>query len=221
MGFGSDVFRQVLQLYLMRLPGALVISLQVTSGAAAIGMVLGLVLALGYLASTPLISPLARALVYFVRAIPVPPFLYLVYFGILALVFPIEPAYAGMIALGILLAPYMAELYRAGIQSVGAGLIEAGLSLGMSGALVQRRIVLPIALRVMLPAIGQLIVGTLINSSTVALLGGRDITGMSRNIIYAYWTTELYMVVAVTYFVICYPISRVLTWLERRMKVLT
>jgi ABC-type amino acid transport system permease subunit len=60
---------------------------------------------------------------------------------------------------------------------------------------------------------------TLLNSAFVAIMGGKDITGMSRNIIYTWFTDELYLVVALTYFAISYPMSRMLSWLERRLAI--
>jgi ABC-type amino acid transport system permease subunit len=73
----------------------------------------------------------------------------------------------------------------------------------------------------MLPAIGQLTVGTLLSSAFVALIGAKDMTGMARNIIFAYFSSELYLVLAVTYFIIAFPMSRALTAVERRMQAYT
>ena len=112
---------------------------------------------------------------------------------------PVEPSIIGAIAIGILLTPFMSEIYRSGIQSVRRGYAEAGEALGMSQMTVRRRIIMPIALRLMLPAIGAQVVATLLNSSFVAIIGGKDLTGMSRNIIYSYFTSELWLVVAFTY----------------------
>ncbi len=211
-------FIPAITLYFQRLPAAILVTLIVTAGAVAIGIVLGVLLSLAYLSSSRWLSGPAQAVIYIFRSTAIPPFLYLIYFGTLALLFPIEPLHAGMIGLGILLAPPMAELFRSGIQSVRPGLVEAGRALGMSYALNLRRNILPIATRTMLPAIGQMTVGTLLSSAFVAILGAKDMTGMSRNIINAYFTTELYLVLAATYFIISFPISRALTALERRMK---
>lgn len=219
MGFISANFHVAFVTYIEELPGAFLVTMYVTFGAVVIGIILGLILTVGYLSHSVWLAYPARAATYLFRAFPVPPFFLLVYFGILTLIFPIDPGQAGMVALGILLAPYMAELFRAGMQSVSRGKIEAGLALGMSEGLVLRRIVLPLALRTMLPAIGQLVVGTIINSAFVAILGATDITGMARKIIYRYFATELYAVVMVTYFVISYPVSRWLIWLERRLRI--
>lgn len=217
MGFGSENFRRAFALYLDRLPEAAIVTLYVTAGAVAIGMLLGLALVLARLSRARWLSAAAQGVTSVLRTIPVPPFLYLVYFGVISAVGPLEPAVCGMVALGILLTPYMSEIYRSGIQSVRSGLIEAGLAMGMSRRLVWRRVVLPIAIRLLLPAIGAQVVVTLLNSSFVSVMGGKDITGMSRNIIYSWFSNELYVVVALTYLVIAYPMSRAVSWLERRL----
>lgn len=215
--FTTENFKQAFALYIERLAPALFVTSYVTIGAVLIGLSLGLVLALARLSSSVTLSRTTQIIISVLRTIPVPPFLYLVYFSIISTFFPIEPALAGTLALGILLTPYMAEVYRAGIQNVKQGQIEAARALGMPETLVRRRVILPLAIRLMLPAIGAQVVVTLLNSAFVAVMGGKDITGMSRNIIYAWFTSELYFVVALTYFIISYPLSRGLAWLERRL----
>ena len=132
---------------------------------------------------------------------------------------PIDATVAGMIAVGLHFTPYMAEVLRSGIAAIPNGQMEAGFALGFSGIMVQRRVVVPLAVRIMLPAVGQLIIGMLLNSAFVSQIGARDVTGMARNIINAAFTTELWLVVALTYFVIAFPISRLLAWLEKRIRV--
>lgn len=214
----SQNFIFALLAYFDKLPAALFVSLSITAQATFIGIILGLLIAIAARSRFKVLSLLAQAFVSIFRSIPIPPFLYLVYFTILSYIFPIMPVRAGGLALGVLLAPYMAELFRSGLQSVRIGHIEAGLALGMSNNLLYRRIIIPLAIRIMLPAIGQQIVGALLNSAFVAVLGGRDITGMSRIIIDALFTSELYLIVAITYFVIAFPISRGLSYLENRWK---
>jgi polar amino acid transport system permease protein len=214
--FTNENFRQAVALYFERLPDAALVTLYVTIGAVAIGMSLGVPLVLARLSSRRWLSRTAAMVISVLRTIPVPPFLYLIYFGAIS-IYAVEPSVCGMVALGILITPYMAEIYRSGILGVRTGQIEAAIALGMSDAQVRRRVVFPIALRLMLPAIGAQVIATLLNSSFVAIMGGKDITGMSRNIIYALFANELYFVVALTYLVISYPMSRGLTWLERRL----
>lgn len=217
--FTTDNFRQAWGLYFQRLPDAAWVTIYVTAIAVAVGMVLGLFLVFARMSSARWLARSAEGVTAVLRTIPAPPFLYLLYFGIIVNFGPVEPSVIGAIAIGILLTPFMSEIYRSGIQSVRRGYIEAGQAMGMSDGLVRRRIILPIAVRLLLPAIGAQIVVTLLNSSFVAIIGGKDLTGMSRNIIYSYFTSELWFVVALTYFVVSYPMSRGVNWLERRLAI--
>lgn len=218
MGFSVN-FPDALNLYLQRLPLAFATTLAVTLGALAISITLGMILALARLSAIRWLSQIAQIVINVLRATPVPPFLYLVYFSILGLVFPISPDQAGTLAIGILIAPYIAELFRSGLQSVPKGLLEAGMTLGMSSMLVRWRITIPLAIRIMLPALGQAAVATLLDSASIAVLGSREIMGIARNIINGLFTPELYFVVAVTYFVIAFPASRLLARAEKSVKV--
>jgi len=209
-------FAVALSTFLKRLPPALAVTLQITAGAAAIALVLGMIIALGRSSPSRLISNMAAWAVYIGRCIPLPPLQLLVYFMILSIM-PIDAVAAGMIAVGLQFSPYMAELFRSGIAVVPFGQIEAARAMGCSEMLVQRRVIIPVAIRVMLPAIGQLVVGMLLNSAYVSQIGARDITGVARNIINSMFTTEIWLVVALTYFVIAFPVSRFLSWLEKRL----
>lgn len=215
--FATENFRQAWDLYLRRLPEAAWVTVYVTLIAVAVGMSLGFLLVQVRLSPSRPLVRVAETITAVLRTIPAPPFLYLLYFAMIINVGPVEPSIIGAIAIGILLTPFMSEIYRSGIQSVRRGYAEAGEALGMSEAMVRRRIVLPIALRLMLPAIGAQVVSTLLNSSFVAIIGGKDLTGMSRNIIYSYFTSELWLVVALTYLAVSYPMSRAVSWLERRL----
>ena len=212
---------QALDLYIHRLPPALLLTLAVTVAAVAMGLVIGLLLAFMRVSSIQPVAETARWIIIVGRATPLPPVLLLTYFAILSFGLKIEPWMSGAIGLGLNLGPYMAELFRSGIEAVPKGVIEAAEALGLSGLLVRRRVVIPIALRIMLPAIGQLTVGTLLNSAFVSQVATRDITGMSRNIINDLASPELWFVVAFTYFAIAFPLSRGLSFLERRMMVIS
>lgn len=216
MGFESGV---PLQLYLDKLPGGILVTIEVTVGSLLIGIILGLLLALLRLAPSRAVAGLAQWLVVIGRSLPVPPVLLLVYFALLS-ISPTAPEEAGLLALGLLLAPYAAELFRSGIQTVPAGYVEAAYALGMSSWTVHRRVVLPIALRVMLPALGQLAIANMLTTAFISQIGGRDITGIGRNIINAYFATWMWLLIAVTYFALAWPLSRLFAWYERRNRLL-
>jgi polar amino acid transport system permease protein len=211
-------FAEALDRFLLRLPHALLTTCLVTLGAAIVAIILGLALALLRSSRVPIISPAAAAVVYLGRCVPLPPLQFLIYFTMLALLH-LGAIYSGMLAVGLFYAAPMAELFRSGIGSVPSGQIEAAAALGLGSSLIHRRVVIPIAMRIMLPAVGQMVVGILISSSFVSQIGVEDITGMGRNIINDLFSTELWLVVAFAYFVIAFPLSRALTWLERRMAI--
>lgn len=214
----DQAFAAAVSTFLARLPAALGVTLRITAGATAIALSLGMIIGLARVSAVRWISAVAAGLVYVGRCIPLPPLQLLVYFLILSMM-PIDATVAGMLAIGLLFAPYMAELFRSGIGVVPIGHIEAARALGCSETVVRTRVILPLATRIMLPAIGQLVVGMLLNSAYVSQIGARDITGVARNIINSMFITELWLVVAATYFVIAFPVSRLLSWLEKRLQV--
>ena len=216
MGFDTGV---PLEIFLEKLPGGLLVTIEVTIGSVLIGLVLGMALALLRLAPSPLGARVVQWVIVVIRSLPIPPVLLLVYFALLS-VAPIAPEEAGLFALGLLLAPYVAELFRSGIEAVPPGLVEAAQALGMSGWTVRRRVVLPIALRVMLPALGQLAIASMLNSAFISQIGARDITGVGRNVINTYFATWLWFLIAATYFALAWPLSRLFAWYERRNALL-
>ncbi|WP_433237475.1 amino acid ABC transporter permease [Streptosporangium sp. CA-135522] len=142
-----------------------------------IGVALGVVLAVMRLSKNPVTSAVARMYIYLFRGTPVLVQLFLWYN--IALIFPIlnlgfyknemtdvmTPFLAALLGLGLNEAAYMAEICRAGIQSVDGGQIEASHALGLTGAQTMRRIVLPQAMRVIVPPTGNEFVNMLKTSS--------------------------------------------------------
>lgn len=206
-------------LYVRALPPALWNTFLITVGALAIGSLAGCGLAVARLSHRRSLAVSARVVIDVGRSIPILVVLYLVYFGMQATVLVISPVVAGILAIGLKLGVYLAEVFRSGIQAVPRGQIEAGYSLGLSTLQVWRRIVLPIALRIMLPALGQYTVATLLDSSFASVIGASDLLGRSRNIIDLFFATELWILVAATYFLMAYPLSRAFALLERRVRL--
>src|SRR6185369_708059 len=134
------------------------VTLGVSSAAMALAMALGLLLALARLPS-PVgwrrgLAWVATAYVEIFRGTPVLLQLYVIYFG-LADVHAFNPVVAAVLGLGLNYAAYEAEIYRAGIQAVPRGQLEAAVALGMPGPLVVRRVLLPQAFRFSLPGVAN------------------------------------------------------------------
>ena len=148
---------------------------------------LALVGALGRLSSNPLFQGPANFYVSFVRGTPLIVQIFFIYFGLPQLAFApstpewVRPALvlsivtSGIIALGVNYGAYMTEIFRAGIQSVGHGQIEAAHALGMSGSQTMRRVVLPQAVRFVIPPVGNEFIAMLKDSALVGIAGTHEL----------------------------------------------
>ena len=210
-------FAQSLYIYLSRMPQALLQTILVTLGACAIALTVGFLMALAELSTRRWLALVAKTIIGIGQGIPLPPLVFLIYFVALSFS-PVSPAGAGTLALGLFTIPYAASIFRGGIRSVPKGQLEVVEAMGMPSTLIIRRVIAPIALRVVLPSIGHLIIVTLLNSSFASVIGANELTGMSRNVVNTYFSTNLWLVVALTYFIIAFPMSRFFLALEHRLR---
>lgn len=126
---------------------------------------------------------------------------------------------SGVLTLVICFAAYMAEIFRAGIQSIDYGQIEAALSSGLTMAQTMRYVVLPQAIRRVVPPLGNEFVAMLKDSSIISIIGLRELTRAGREIVSStFLTFEVWTIVAVLYFLITSSFSFVLNRLEQRFK---
>ncbi|MDR7544929.1 MAG: amino acid ABC transporter permease [Armatimonadota bacterium] len=140
----------------------------------ALAAALGLALCLAQRARV--VGAAARAYVQVMRAVPLYAFLLWLYYGLsVAAGVSLGPVTAGCVALGSITAAYMAEIYRAGLRAVGRGQVEAARALGLSTIAVYRDVVLPQAVRVILPAAANQFVGVLKGAAIVSVVGVPDL----------------------------------------------
>jgi polar amino acid transport system permease protein len=124
-----------------------------------------------------------------------------------------------IVALSITYGAFQAEIFRAGIQSIGRGQMEAARSLGLSSGQAMRHIILPQAIRNVLPALGNDFVAMVKDSSLVSVLAVRDITQVAR--LYAgrsFRFTEAYTTLAVIYLILTVVLSLIIKLIERRLR---
>lgn len=186
----------------------LTVTLQMAVVAILGSLALGLVLAVLRLSRLPLVAPVAALVIEVVRALPVLFFIFFVFFAAARARLPLSPLGAGTLALTIYTAAVNAEIFRAGIASIERGQVEAARSLGLTYLQAMRFIVLPQALRRMVPPqVGQII--TLIkDTSLAAVIGVGDLTRRAQ-IVYQSERNPLQslLVAAFIYFVINYSLS--------------
>jgi polar amino acid transport system permease protein len=198
----------------------LVITLELTVLCMAIGIALGIVLAIMRLSPNPLVSGASWLYIWFFRGTPV--LVQLFFWYNVAAVYPtislgipfgpqfahvsgnsITPFIAGMLALGLNEGAYMAEIVRAGMISVEEGQTEAAQSLGMTRLLTMRRIVLPQAMRVIIPPTGNETISMLKTTSLVSVIAVNDLLGAAKNIYAVTYQVIPLLLVASIWYLIC------------------
>jgi polar amino acid transport system permease protein len=129
----------------------------------------------------------------------------------------IENFFIGLLCLSIFSGAYVAEIVRAGLQSVPRAQIEAGESIGLSRLDVQRFVVLPQALRNVLPPLAGQFIQLIKDSSLVSLVSIQELSFMAQDVQVATRRVfEVFLLIAAIYFVICFGLSRLFAWLEAR-----
>ncbi len=142
--------------------------------------VLALIGALARLSRSALAYGLSTFYISFFRGTPLLLQVYLIYLGLPQLGVVLDPVPSGVIALSLCYGAYMAEIFRAGIQSIPRGQTEAGRALGLTEGQIMRKIVLPQALRLIVPPTGNQFIAMLKDSSLVSILGVWELMFLAR-----------------------------------------
>ncbi|WP_415749362.1 amino acid ABC transporter permease [Caballeronia sp. J97] len=208
----------------------LVNTIVMTILAMALGIALGVVTAVMRLSSNPVLSSIAQGYVWLFRGTPV--ILQLLLWFNLALVFPtigipgvfalrtvdvMTPFLAALLGLGINQGAYTSEVVRAGLLSVDTGQYEAAKSIGMPRLQALRRVILPQAMRVIVPPIGNELVGMVKLTSLASVIQYAEMLHNAQNIYYANGRViELLIVGAIWYLVVVTVLSFLQTRVERR-----
>ena len=192
-----------------------VVTLQVTVASFLLSSVIGLVLALMMVSKVRTISLFAITVVNLIRGLPIIVQLFYIYFVLPEFGIQLTAMQAGIIGLGIAYSAYQAENFRAGIQAIQQGQIEAAESLGMRGFMVMRRVVLPQAFRIALPPYGNTLVMMLKDSSLVSTITVVEMTRAGQLIASStFENMTIYTLVALLYLSLSLPLSFALRRLE-------
>lgn len=208
--------------YLPILLKGAVITLELTAGAVAMGVVIGMFMALAKLSHNSILKGIANVYIEFFRGTPLLVQIFLTYFGAPQLLHfqpPDNYQYiAGILAMGLNAGAYIAEIFRAGIQSIDRGQTEAARSLGMSQGQALRYIILPQAIKVVIPPLGNEFVAMLKDSSLVAVIAMEELFYSGKIIVgTTLQSFPIYSAVALIYLAMTMVISRALVYAERRM----
>jgi polar amino acid transport system permease protein len=199
------------------LKGAL-LTLQISLISLAIGLGVGLVAALCELSKSRLLHWPARCYVWLIRSTPLLVQLFIIYFGLPQFGVDLSPFWSGVLALALNTGAYNAETIRAGILSVPTGQSEAARSLGMSPGLTMRRIILPQALRLIIPPLGNNFVILIKDTSLVSTITLVELTLTAQRLIGStYKPFEMYLMAALLYVVLTSAATLLLRQVERRL----
>lgn len=193
-----------------------------------IGFILALVLALMRMSRSRILKTISATYVEIIRATPMLVQIFIVYFVLLADVpFPrykifgfirFERFAPGVVALSLNSAAYLSEIIRSGIQSIELGQTEASRSLGMSQFQTMRHIILPQAIKNILPAIANEFVTIIKESSICYTIGVQEIMSAVHSVKAAtFRISEALVIAACVYFCLTFPTSKIIAYFERRM----
>ncbi|MEL0166480.1 MAG: amino acid ABC transporter permease, partial [Alphaproteobacteria bacterium] len=159
-----------------------------------------------------------RTYVELVRAVPILVLILWVYYGLPQIAaISISVFWAGVIALAISDSAFQAEIFRAGIQSVDRGQYEAAHSISLNYRDTMRYVILPQAIKRILPALGNQLVYMLKMSSLVSVIGMQELTRRANELVVTeYRPLEIYTVLVLEYLVLILLVSAGVRWLERR-----
>ena len=182
-------------------------------------IIIGLVVALPALSKKPFLRGINRFYVEMVRAVPILVLILWVYYGLPQMSgITIDVFWAGVIALALSDSAFEAEIFRAGIQSVDKGQYEASHSISLNYMDTMRFVILPQAIRRVLPALGNQLVYMLKMSSLVSVIGMEELTRKANELVVTeYRPLEVYTVLVLEYLVLILIVSAGVRWLENRM----
>lgn len=185
-----------------------------------ISMTVGLLMALPALSSFPWLRRASRIYVELVRSVPLLVLILWVYYGLPQLTgVSLSVFWAGVIALALSDSAFQAEIFRGGIQSIARGQYEAAYSVSLGYRDTMRYVILPQALRRILPALGNQLIYMLKMSSLVSVIGMQELTRKANELVVVeYRPLEIYTVLVLEYLVLILIVSSGVRWLERRLQ---
>ncbi|WP_434109593.1 amino acid ABC transporter permease [Paraburkholderia caffeinilytica] len=195
-----------------------VVTIEITFCSFVLSTVLGLALALMRVSDNRVVSNAAATFINVIRGLPIIVQLFYIYFVLPDLGVQLSAFQAGFIGLGVAYSVYQAENFRAGIQAIDHGQIEAAQSIGMRGAMIMRRVVLPQAFRIALPPYGNTLVMMLKDSSLASTITVAEMTRAGQLIASStFQNMTVFTLVALLYLGLSLPLVYGLRRLERRL----
>ncbi len=213
MTFDWDVVDE----FMPRFWDGVLVTLQALALGTLIAFSLGLVWAMAQRSPQPWVRLPVIWVTEFIRNTPLLVQLFFLFYVVPEVGPSMSPLTTGIVGLGLHYSTYTAEVYRAGIDGVPVGQWEASKALSLSRRRTWTSVILPQAIRRVVPALGNYVVAMLKDSPMIAVIGALDMLGEARQFSNETFTTEAITVVGVAFIVIAYPASLLIRALERRL----
>lgn len=182
-------------------------------------LIVGTLIAIFQLSKNRATKGIANAYVEFFRNIPLLVIVMFFYVVVPLYWFPIDGFAAGTIGLTIYTSAFIAETIRAGIMSVPKGQTEAGLSTGFTNAQTMRYIILPQAIKIVIPPLGNQFINLVKNSSVLAMVAGLDLMYQGDLIASETFNTfDTYILIGLIYLIITLPLTYLMSYIEKRLE---
>ena len=209
---------QAAKFSLILLRGA-VMTLQITAGALVIAIILGLVMAVIKTSRVRIARFFVNIYIEIFRDVPELTLLFIIYFGLAYAGFKIEPVPAAIMGLGFVGGAFLTDVFRSGFDALHFGQREAALAVGMTPMMAMRYIILPQAVRITLPPIGNYAIGLLKQTAIVSAIAAPEIMFWARNLVTStFETTLVYVLAAIIYFCMSFPLAQVVNRLEEKRR---
>lgn len=197
------------------------VTLQISLIAGVLACIIGFALGLAALSNVRVVRAAIAAYVDFVRGTPLLIQVFLVFFALPVIGIRFDEIWAGIIALAFNTSAYIAETVRGGVGSVERGQTEAAKSIGMVNRQILVSILLPQALRPMIPPLTNELISMTKNTSLLSVISVYELTRAGQAIISVHFVPfEIYLLLALYYYAIIKSLSYLSRWIERRMPVL-
>ncbi|MBT2323326.1 amino acid ABC transporter permease [Variovorax paradoxus] len=195
------------------------LTILVTLGSLLLSTVLGMVWAVMRVSGIPLLAYFAATVINLLRGIPIIVLLFFLYFVMPDVGVSLTALQAGILGLGIAYSAYQAENFRAGIEAVDHGQVEAARAMGMGWGLTMRRVVLPQAVKIVLPPYGNIMIMMLKDSSQASTITVAELALQGKLIATStFQNATVFTLVALIYLVMCVPLILLVRHLEKRTR---
>jgi His/Glu/Gln/Arg/opine family amino acid ABC transporter permease subunit len=214
-------FLELLQQSLPMFMKGMVLTLELSIVSLVIAMFIGLGSCLMNISKLKVLHWVSQCYINVIRGTPLLVQTFFIYFGVTkALGFSMTAMTAGIVALSLNAGAYLSEIFRGGIEAIPTGQMEAARSLGLSYRSAMIKIILPQALRVVVPSVVNQCIITIKDTSIISVIGLAELTMVGSQIIArTFRSFEVWICVGVFYFVIIYALSKLSKFVEKRLSL--